>query len=60
MDWIGVKSLSLSWVELMDREVDFVWHPYVIIVDGFLSVLLDEDVESDMSAYSSFLACTPL
>ena len=60
MDWIGVKPLSLSWVELMDREVDFVWRPYVIIVDGFLFVLLDEDVEFDVSAYSFLLAHTPL
>ena len=44
----------------MDREIDFIWRPYVSIVDGFLSVLLDEDVESDMSAYSSLLAHTPL
>ena len=44
----------------MDREVDFIWRPYVSIVDGFLLVLLDEAVESDMSAYSSLLAHTPL
>ena len=44
----------------MDKEVDFIWHPYVSIVDGFLLTLLDEDVESDVSAYSSLLAHTPL
>lgn len=60
LKWIGVKSPSLSWVELMDREADFVWRPYVSISDGFSSALLDEDVESDVSAYSSLLARTPL
>ena len=60
LKWIGVKSPSLSWVELMDREVDFIWHPYVSIADGFLLALLDEDVESDVSAYSSLLAYTSL
>ena len=44
----------------MDREVDFIWHPYVSIADGFLLALLDEDVESDVSAYSSLLAYTSL
>lgn len=34
----------------MDREVDFIWHPYVGIVDGFSLVLLDKDVETDVSA----------
>ena len=44
----------------MDREADFVWRPYVSIADGFSFALLDEDVESDVSAYSSLLAHTPL
>ena len=36
----------------MDKEVDFIWHPYVGIVDGFSLVLLDKDVETDVSAFS--------
>ena len=36
----------------MDREVDFIWHPYVGIADGFSLVLLDKDVETDVSAFS--------
>nr|POE78301.1 hypothetical protein CFP56_64505 [Quercus suber] len=60
LKWIGVKSPSLPWVELMDREADFVWHPYVSIADGFSFALLNEDVEFDVNAYSSLLACTPL
>ena len=44
----------------MNREVDFIWRPYISIADGFSLALLDEDVESDVSAYSSLLAHTPL
>lgn len=44
----------------MDRQTDFIWCPYVSIVDGFSLVLLDEEVEFDVSAYSSLLARTPL
>ena len=43
----------------MNREVDFIWRPYVSIADSFSLALLDEDVESDVSAYSSLLARTP-
>nr|POE60109.1 hypothetical protein CFP56_33270 [Quercus suber] len=46
LKWIGVKSPSLSWVKLMDREANFVWRPYVSIADGFSFALLDKDVES--------------
>ncbi|KAF3951961.1 hypothetical protein CMV_022437 [Castanea mollissima] len=60
LKWIGVKSPSLSWVELMDKEADYILRPYVGIVDGFSLTLLDEDVEFDVSAYSSLLARTPL
>nr|POF21724.1 hypothetical protein CFP56_74652 [Quercus suber] len=47
LKWIEVKSPSLSWVKLMDREADFIWRPYVSIADGFWLALLDEDVEFD-------------
>ena len=39
----------------MNREVDFIWRPYIICAAGFSFALLDEDVESDVSAYSSLL-----
>ena len=44
----------------MDKGTDFIRSQYVRVVDGFLLVLLDEDVEFDVNAYSSLLAHTPL
>ncbi|KAK7838254.1 hypothetical protein CFP56_020066 [Quercus suber] len=43
---IQVKSPLLSWVELMDREANFIWIPYISVA-GFSLALLDEDVEFD-------------
>ena len=45
---------------MIDRQADFIWCPYVSIADGFSLVLLDEEVEFDVSAYSSLLAYTPI
>ncbi|KAK7824882.1 hypothetical protein CFP56_033953 [Quercus suber] len=54
LKWIGVKSLALFWVKLMDKEVNFIWRPYINVASSFSLASLDEDVGVDMNSRARY------
>ena len=55
-----MRSLALFWVKLINKEVNFIQRPYINVASSFSLAPLDEDVEVDMSTFSSLLAHTLL